>query len=261
MRGVSLTLAALLALGPAASFALGKEVQKYLRAAATLYENLEYEKALQQIERAKAKSEGAEDDAAISFYEGVVLADLGKEEEALTAFKLGLSMDPEASLPLEVSPKVEATFEKARQHVKKLLGSQLEKERPPAPVLAPAPAPSREPPPAAIAAKAQPREGPRRHAWIPAAGGALLAGAGAVFLFQAKGNYDSLLGGTVTAEGAAKARDEGRMQQTLGLSLCGAGVAALAAAGGLLAFGGGGASATALVGPEQAYLGIAGSFP
>src|SRR5437762_2480160 len=105
----------------AAGAAVSKDVQKYLNSASTMIENLDYEKALKQIERAKTKSTGAEDDAQISFYEGVVFSELGKKEKALDAFKTGLSMSPDANLPLEVSPKVQKNFEEARANVKKML--------------------------------------------------------------------------------------------------------------------------------------------
>src|SRR5437016_5135041 len=99
--------------------AVSKDVQKYLNAAATMIENLEYEKAQKQLDRAKGKSQGAEDDAQIAFYQGVLYSEWGKTDQALTAFKTGLSMDPDANLPLAVSPKVRKVFEEARANVKK----------------------------------------------------------------------------------------------------------------------------------------------
>ena len=73
------TMGAILAVATPAR-AQSAEVQKYLNAAVTLYENLEYEKALQQIERARARSTQAGDDARIALYEGIVYADMGKDE-------------------------------------------------------------------------------------------------------------------------------------------------------------------------------------
>jgi tetratricopeptide (TPR) repeat protein len=104
------------------------EVQRYLNAAAALHENLDYEQALAQLQKAKKKSKGAEDDAAIALYEGVVLSHLGKEDKAVTAFKTALSLKPNAKLPLEVSPKVEALFARARESVEKVLAPQREEE-------------------------------------------------------------------------------------------------------------------------------------
>ncbi|MFZ5470890.1 MAG: hypothetical protein ACOZIN_15800 [Myxococcota bacterium] len=224
------------------AWALSKEVAKYLRAAATLYENLEYEKALKQIERARAKSAGSEDDTAIALYEGILFSDLGKEERALTAFKTGLSLDPEAKLPLEVSPKVEAVFEKARQNVKKMLEPQLarekeEEERRRAQAERERQMAQMTPKPAPELIQAAPSSSVRGYAWLPAAAGVALAGGGAFFLLQAKGNYDKLIQGTVAPETAARAREDGKRQQVVGLMLAGVGAAALASAGAMALWG------------------------
>jgi tetratricopeptide (TPR) repeat protein len=121
-------LCALLLLAPRVAPASSPEVQRYLNAAAALHENLDYEQALAQLQKAKKKSKGAEDDAAIALYEGVVLSHLGKDDKAVTAFKTALSLKPGATLPLEVSPKVEALFQRARQSVEKVLAPQREEE-------------------------------------------------------------------------------------------------------------------------------------
>ncbi|HLL81150.1 MAG TPA: hypothetical protein VK420_00810 [Longimicrobium sp.] len=121
-------LCALLLLAPRVAPAGSPEVQRYLNAAAALYENLDYEQALAQLQKAKKKSKGAEDDAAIALYEGVVLSHLGKDDKAVTAFKTALSLKPGATLPFEVSPKVEALFQRARQSVEKVLAPQREEE-------------------------------------------------------------------------------------------------------------------------------------
>jgi tetratricopeptide (TPR) repeat protein len=277
-----ITIAVVLAALP--SFALTKDVKKYLQAAATLYENLEYEKALKQIDRARGKANGAEDDTQISLYEGIVLSDMGKEEKALTAFKTGLSLDPEVKLPLEVSPKVEAVFEKARANVKKMLAPQLAREEEErkrkeqeeekqrlaaaekarldeearAAALKPAPKES------TTVTAAPARSGSRGYAWVPAVGGVAFAGVGTVFLLQAKGRYDGLVGGTVAPAQAATSRDEGKSLQTTGLVLTGVGAAALIAAGAMFAMGGGDESSAQLnvsFAPGQAFVGISGPLP
>ena len=120
----SLALVMILATTPA--FAQSAEVKKYLNTAITLYENLEYEKALKQLKSAAAKAKGPDDEAKIALLEGVVLADMGREERALTSFKTAFSVDLEAKLPVEVSPKVQAVAEKARANVRKMLAPQIE---------------------------------------------------------------------------------------------------------------------------------------
>ena len=108
------------------AFAQSAEVKKYLNTAITLYENLEYEKALKQLKNARQKASGPDDEAKVSLLEAIVLADMGREEKALTAFKTAFSVDLEAKLPVEVSPKVQAVADKARANVRKMLAPQIE---------------------------------------------------------------------------------------------------------------------------------------
>lgn len=123
------TLGMLLALASSLAAAQSQGICRYLDSAATFYEDLDYEHALAQLDRAKAQTTGPEDDAAIALYEGVVLSDMGKEEQALAAFKASLMEVPDAKLPLEVSPKVEALFQRARTAVRKALGPRGLKDK------------------------------------------------------------------------------------------------------------------------------------
>ncbi len=93
------------------------EVRTYLSSISRLYENLEYERALEQLSNAKRLTRSLEEDVAISLYEGLLLADLGKLDKASTAFKAALFLKPDAKLPVQVSPKVEQLFETLRQQV------------------------------------------------------------------------------------------------------------------------------------------------
>lgn len=95
------------------------DVERYLTAAARLYESLEYERALEQLKRARSSSSGINDDISIALYEGIILAEMGKKEESTAAFKEGLFLNVDAKLPVKVSPKVERDFEVVRQDVKK----------------------------------------------------------------------------------------------------------------------------------------------
>jgi hypothetical protein len=56
------------------------EVTRYLQAATTLYENLEYAKALAQVQKAKTKARTPDDEARCSVLEGVVPRPLGQGE-------------------------------------------------------------------------------------------------------------------------------------------------------------------------------------
>jgi chemotaxis protein histidine kinase CheA len=103
------------------------EFQRYLLAASHLYENLEYERALEQLASARRFAHGVEDDVIIALYEGLILADLGKQE-FLAAFKAALFLQPDAKLPVKVSPKVEQDFEAVRAEVRKELAPLLARQ-------------------------------------------------------------------------------------------------------------------------------------
>ena len=268
------------------AFAQSAEVKKYLNAAVTLYENLEYEKALKQIQRAKTKSGGATDDARIALYEGIVFADMGKEDKALNAFKTGLSMEPEAKLPLEVSPRVEAVFAKARENVQRLLGPQLEKEREEerlrveaeklrvaeeqrkkdeetARLAAIKPAEPDRPPPAVVVVPRSSGPTARTLAIVPLAVGVASGGAAAFFLVWAKGKESALNNGTAPAAEAASYRDTGKTFALLGYVFTAVAGAGLATAGLMFALGGSSAPApvTIFAAPGQLYVGVSGNLP
>ncbi len=285
----------LLAIGAALTLAMparaqSAEVKKYLNAAVTLYENLEYEKAIKQIQRAKTKSTGATDDARIALYEGIVFADMGKEDKALNAFKTALSMEPEATLPLEVSPKVEKVFNRARDNVHKLLGPQLNKEREEerqrvaaqveaekqriaedqrkkdeetARLAALKPAEPDRPPPAVVAAQGT-GPGARTLAILPLGVGVASGAVAAYFLVSAKGKESALYSGTAPAGQAIQLRESGKTDALVGYVLTGVAAAGLATAG--LMFGlGGGSSAPPPVAifaaPGQLFVGVSGTLP
>lgn len=284
MKGLTVTTIAAVLMLSFSAHAQSAEVKKYLNAAVTLYENLEYEKALKQIQRAKTKSTGASDDARIALYEGIIYADMGKEEQALNTFKTGLSMEPDAKLPLEVSPKVEKVFNKARDNVRKLLGPQLEKQREEERLKAEAekkqaeedqrkkdeeaarlaalkPAEPDRPPPAVVIAPA-PGPSVRKLGFIPLGVG-VASGAASVFLLvSAKGKYDSLNNLTAPRADAAAIRDSGKMFATLGYVFTSVAAAGVAAAAVMFAVGGESSTQVSVfAAPDGAFVGVSGSLP
>ncbi len=239
------------------AFAQNAEVKKYLNTAITLYENLEYEKALKQLKNAKGRANGPDDEAKIALLEGVVLADMGREEKALTAFKTAFSVELEAKLPVEVSPKVQAVAEKARANVRKMLAPQieaaraeeekrqaLEKQR--ADDEAAKVAEQRrleaeeraknQPPPAVVAKTTGPSA--RSLSWIPGVVGLASAGVATGMFVSASGKQRSLLDGTAPPEQAIAIRDSGKTEATLGYVFTGVAVAGVGAAVLMLALGG-----------------------
>ncbi|WIG96227.1 tetratricopeptide repeat protein [Myxococcus sp. SDU36] len=93
-----------------------------LKAAAQLYEELEYEQALKTLTQAKALATTDDERADAAMYEAIVLADLGKRSQSLRAFHEALSLQPDSQLPVRVSPKVARDFEDVRQ---KLQGERV----------------------------------------------------------------------------------------------------------------------------------------
>ncbi|MBL8912939.1 MAG: hypothetical protein JNM17_19755 [Archangium sp.] len=256
----SLLIAVVLCSSP--SFAQTAEVKKYLNITITLYENLEYEKALKQLKNARTKAKGPDDEAKINLLEGIVLADMGKEEKALTAFKSAFSVDLEAKLPVEVSPKVQAVADKARANVRKMLAPQLEAEAKAAEEARLAEekrkadeeaakqaelkrqqeeAAKNQPPPLVVKpVDPPPPSGPsvRALSLIPGVIGLASAGVATGLLVSASGKYTALNNGTAPPEQAIAYRDTGKTDATLGYVFTGVAAAGIGAAVIMFAVGG-----------------------
>jgi len=101
--------------GPAR--AQSRASQRRIAAAARLYEQLDYEGALEQLAKARSSPRTRDDDVAIALYEGVILAEMGKPADSAAAFRAGLLLKPDAVLPVKVSPKVQSDFERVRRRV------------------------------------------------------------------------------------------------------------------------------------------------
>ncbi|MDC0711797.1 hypothetical protein POL68_25230 [Stigmatella sp. ncwal1] len=163
----------MLALGLGVLSALPGEVlaqddfQRYLTAAERLYESGENERALVQLERARELARGLSQDVAVALREGIFLADMGKRDQAQAVFREGLLLDPEAQLPLQVSPKLGRDFEEVRTRVRKELGlgerpspapSSKAATAPPATSTAPPSVKPQEEPPVAVAKTDRPEQ-------------------------------------------------------------------------------------------------------
>jgi len=117
------------------------DFDRYLSSAVQLYENLDYDDALEQMQRAKQLARGIKQDVAVALHEGIILAAMGREDPSQAAFRRGLTLEPEATLPLKVAPKVERSFEKVRASVKKALARGGRNKPPPPPPVDPSPEP------------------------------------------------------------------------------------------------------------------------
>ncbi|MCE9672685.1 hypothetical protein LY474_33240 [Myxococcus stipitatus] len=209
-------------------------VQTYVLSATRLYNDLEYEGALEQISRAKRHSRSETDDALLSLYEGVILADLGRGPSSDAAFKAALFLQPDAKLPLTVSPKVSERFEQLRGQVKRELEAAAVRNRasaPPAVVVAP---------PATSTPEVRAGASRLERAWLPAAiGGGLLAGSGVTFLL-ARSQHSKLTDKDTDLETVPDVKDtssKGKTYQTVGVVLAGAGVVGLGVAAGMYLWG------------------------
>ncbi|WP_224244819.1 hypothetical protein [Hyalangium gracile] len=214
------------------------EFQRHLNAAIRLYQSLEYERALTQINLARGKPHSSDEEVKLSLYEGIIQAELGHQDECTAAFKSALLVQPEAKLPVKVAPKVATLFESVREQVKRELAAMpATPTRPEVAATPPAPAPATVTPSATeVSREAAGSKLLRRHALIPAiAGGALVVAGGVSYalsrgeLSRLRDDDDSLQSRQAVDDTVAK----GNRYQTLGVALLGVGTAGLAAAAGI----------------------------
>ncbi|WP_164010897.1 hypothetical protein [Pyxidicoccus trucidator] len=130
--GKCLTLAVCLWFVPLSAARAEGGFERHISEAVRLYEDLEYELALEELERASKVPHGVEEEVTCSLYQGIISADLGRAEAARAAFWSALVLKPDAKLPLRVSPKVAREFESQRTKVQ----AELARKRKDSPRLA-----------------------------------------------------------------------------------------------------------------------------
>jgi hypothetical protein len=214
----------------------------YLISIGRLYESLEYERALDQIHLARQGSRSTEEEVTLSLYEGIILIELGQQEQGSAAFKSGLLLQPEAKLPLQVAPTIEQLLESVRRNVRSELAAisdQQETERPQAEASSPPQAgPTKASAAVSTAAlRTAPQErGLRQHALLPAIAGGTLVVAGGISWAISRTELSRLHNDSprlATQEDVQRTISRGRTFQKVGISLLGAGVAGLVTAAGL----------------------------
>ncbi|WNG40563.1 hypothetical protein F0U61_47915 [Archangium violaceum] len=99
------------------------DFERYLTDATRLYEELEYEKALEQLARAREVARG-EEEVTVTLYEGILFAELNKWEQARASFLTALLLNPQAKLPVRVSPKLSREFEAQRERARQVLAKR-----------------------------------------------------------------------------------------------------------------------------------------
>ncbi|MBN8231474.1 tetratricopeptide repeat protein [Corallococcus macrosporus] len=226
--------------GTAASRPAGSYFDAAMAQAARLYEDLESEQALAAVTRAKRLARTEEERSRAAIYEGVILADMGRRDEALASFRAGLTLTPEAKLPAKVSPKVESDFESVRSTVRQ---ERAAVQKPAdAPVQAPVESPRVVSPPTVATApdptpgvdlKADARErGMRRVptvSWVLLGTGVVAGGVGSIIGLQSRGNVSSAREADLSADVSGHL-DDARGQAVVANVLFGTALAAAAAA-------------------------------
>lgn len=104
---------------PSASTA--SDFEGRMAATARAYEDLDYEHALQELDGASLLARDDGERARVAIYRGLVLGDLRRRQASMAAFRAGLMLRPDASLPVKVSPKVARDFEDVRREVQREL--------------------------------------------------------------------------------------------------------------------------------------------
>ena len=120
MRTPVVAAAVALALSLAPSVSRAQSANPYLSAALKLYGDMEYESTLDVLKKAQAAPGNTlDDDVKIRIYLGLVHRELGHDDEAESAFKAALALDPSVALPKQVAPKAEQLFGKAKKDIAK----------------------------------------------------------------------------------------------------------------------------------------------
>jgi len=206
--------------------------ERHLTAAARLYQSLEYERALTQIELARKLPHSSEQEVELSLYEGIILAESGQQDSSAAAFKSALLVQPEAVLPVKVSPKVQSAFESVREQVKRELAALPPRPEPLRVESPPRPEPTL---PTAAVPRSALLTGLRRAAPVTAIAGGTLVVAGGISWAISRGELSRLRGNDASIDSrqaVEKAVSKGRTWQTVGVSLVGVGTAGLLAAAG-----------------------------
>ncbi len=212
--------------------AVDASIRNHLVVIHQLLVSTQYERALEQVQVARQERHTTDEDVTLSLYEGILLYELRRKDEAKAALRRGFLLRPQAQLPVPVSPRIQADVDLIRQQV------QDELKALPAPPTGPEELgtarerSSPESPPAA--------SGLRRHALIPALAGGALVVAGGISWGISRGSLNKLRNDDSSIAGRADAEQlgrRGRNWQTAGVSLLGVGAAGLLTAAGMYLLG------------------------
>ncbi len=115
MRFGSYTLLLLTAVALCSPAAFGADgARARLQSAIQLYDDLEYEKALAELKKAEGLAASDDETAEVKLLQGIVLAELGRNEAAAASLKQAFALRPALTVPFEVSPKIQRLIERTR---------------------------------------------------------------------------------------------------------------------------------------------------
>lgn len=103
---------------PAASGATMKDVSTnaHLSAAIRLYQKLDLDAALAELQLAQADAKDSQDDTVqVLIYRGLIYSETGKLSDASDQFKRALAVRPWAEVPPDTSPRIAKNFSDARK--------------------------------------------------------------------------------------------------------------------------------------------------
>jgi len=90
----------------------------HLAAAQRLYQKLDLDAALAELQQAEAAAKDNDDETAqVLIYRGLIFSDTGKTQEAADQFKRALAIRPWAEVPPETSPRIAKVFSDARKSI------------------------------------------------------------------------------------------------------------------------------------------------
>jgi tetratricopeptide (TPR) repeat protein len=241
---------------PGAAWAAKGNIRNHLVVIKQSLVNTEYERALDLVQVARQEPHGTDEDVTLSLYEGILLYELRRRDEAKEAFRGAFLLRPQAELPVSVSPKIQQEAEAARKQAEAELKAMPSPPPPPEEAKAPkAPAPEVIPPPSSpgesLTVQRTSSSRLRQRAWIPAVAGGALAVAGGITWGLSRAELNKLRDGDpslTSREEVDATRRRGQKLQTVGVSLLGVGAAGLATAGTLYLLGDSGGRPTVSLG-------------
>ncbi len=238
-RHFGLAILAIHLLTPQPAQATGaSNAQAPLLSVSRLYEELEYEQALEEISRTKGYTHTLEDEVTLTLFQGIILAEMNLWKESATAFQTALRVRPEVKLPVKVSPKVEKHFEDVRKEITQELETIAKSSSPPE--FTPTPPPHSSLVIPDVPTEVASRSILRPRFLIPVIGGGILLVAGGTSWTLSRRELSRLRDNdsTLATRGdVQRVASRGRSLQSVSMGLLGAGLVGLGLAAGLYASG------------------------